>query len=357
VSELDAARRQVVEHGLMPQAITELNAVVTGLPLEALGPVKQLLKRFFSEQPWTAADDEALADAIGAGDGDVRHELEPGLTLHWSWPAGRFLLRVEHDDDLGELFDGPVVPEATPSPRSVRFATPPIHNGPSRVYDAADAAVDEPRVARLFREFDDVTNVLVGPQFVAVTLARPDRWETILAPMLRAVSEEFAGASAPDVPAQPGPSVATAHDEGEREPRRLDRAWAELTAGAGTPAHLQRVIAAAHDQEVARRQVAAALLVDAPIETAVGEWRRLLDDSSRVVRRTTVDAVAGVEREELRPLLEHALEDADPWTRWKALHGLASLGAGPSRVAVEARAADPDFRVRLEAARALATTR
>ena len=361
-SPLDAGRRQVVERGLMPQAISELNAVVTGLPLEALGPVKQLLKRFFSEQPWTAADDQALADAIGPGAGDVRHSLEPGLTLRWGWPEGRFVLRVERDerdddlDDLGELFDGPVVPEATPSPRSVRFATPPIHSGPSRVYASADAAADDPRVARLFREFADVTNVLVGPQFVAVTIARPDRWESILGPVLRAVTEEFADESAAEVPPEPASSVAIAAGASEREPRRLERAWAELSTDAGTPEHVERVIAAAHDDDVARRQVAAALLADVPTETAANEWRRLLDDPSRLVRRATVDAVAGVEREELRPLLEHALDDTDPWTRWKALHGIAALGAVPSRAAVEARAADPDFRVRLEAARALAVT-
>jgi HEAT repeat protein len=53
-------------------------------------------------------------------------------------------------------------------------------------------------------------------------------------------------------------------------------------------------------------------------------------------------------------LLEAALEDDDAWTRWKALRGIADIGAGSSRVTVEARAADPDFRVRLEAARLLA---
>ena len=38
--------------------------------------------------PWTPADDEALADAIGPGDGPaVRHELEPGLTLSRGRPS------------------------------------------------------------------------------------------------------------------------------------------------------------------------------------------------------------------------------------------------------------------------------
>jgi HEAT repeat protein len=71
------------------------------------------------------------------------------------------------------------------------------------------------------------------------------------------------------------------------------------------------------------------------------------------VRRSVVDAAAGAERDQLRPLLERALDDADAWIRWKALSGIAPLGVGASRAAVAARAEDPDFRVRLEAARLL----
>jgi HEAT repeat protein len=71
------------------------------------------------------------------------------------------------------------------------------------------------------------------------------------------------------------------------------------------------------------------------------------------VRRAVVDTAAGAERQELRPLLERALDDADAWIRWKALSGIAALGPDPSRAAVAAVAEDPDFRVRLEAARML----
>jgi HEAT repeat protein len=78
-------------------------------------------------------------------------------------------------------------------------------------------------------------------------------------------------------------------------------------------------------------------------------------DPSRVVRRAAVDAVVGARRPELRPLLEASLADADAWIRWKALRGLAELGAGPSGAAVEPLLEDPDFRVRLEAQAALRT--
>jgi hypothetical protein len=93
--EFDAGRAQIVEHGLTVQAVGQLTEVVSGLSLEALAPVKQLLKRFFSNEAWTEADDEALADAIGPGIGGGHYELEPGLELVWAWEEGRFRLRVD----------------------------------------------------------------------------------------------------------------------------------------------------------------------------------------------------------------------------------------------------------------------
>jgi len=93
--DLDAARARVAREGMTPDAVGELTGVVSGLSLEALGPVKQLLKRFFSDQPWTEADDGDLADAIGPGAEAGRAELRGGLVLSWSCEQGRFRLRVE----------------------------------------------------------------------------------------------------------------------------------------------------------------------------------------------------------------------------------------------------------------------
>jgi hypothetical protein len=262
--------------------------------------------------------------------------------------------------DLAETFDGVVVPEATPSPRTIRFATPPLHTGPSRVYDSGTASGDDdPRVARLFGAFDDVTNVLVGPDFVAVTIARPNRWSTLLGSMLRVVTEEFTGRGAQQASEPPPPLTRTvartdSQEQDARAPRRLEHAWSELgTLRADRPDQLERILAAANDAEPARRQVAAALLADAPPEAAIRAWEGLLGDASRAVRRNVVDALAGTGRQELRPLLEEALDDVDAWIRWKALRGIAELGPESSRAAVEARGADPDFRVRLEAAQVL----
>jgi hypothetical protein len=212
-------------------------------------------------------------------------------------------------------------------------------------------------VVRLFGDFDEVTNVLVGPDFVAVTIARPDRWEQLLEPILREVTREFAG-DAPLVrapsPVETGQARAVTSEDEIRAPRRLERAWADLGAlRADRPDDLERVLSACDDPEAARRQVAAALLADAPPAAAAGAWAGLFGDSSRAVRRSAVDAVAGAERQELRPLLERALGDRDAWIRWKALSGIGTLGAEPSRAAIATVAEDPDFRVRLEASRLL----
>jgi len=378
-AELDAARAQVVARGLTVDAFGQLTPLVTslGLSLEALGPVKQLQKRFFSDAPWTPADDEALADAIGPGDTPaVRQQLEPGLMLIWGWEDGRFRLRVVSDApaaprtgpdtadvELGALFDGVVVPEATPSPRTIRFATPPIHAGPGRAYAAATADAD-PRVARIFRAFDDVTDVLVGPDFVAVTISRPARWESLLGPVLRAVSAEFT--TDRDADASPAAAPATVSGRTRSDPapvrdrpeRRLERAWAELGhLRADRPEDLDRLLTATHDDDPTHRQVAAALLADAPLDAASPAWTRLLGDPTRMVRRSVVDVVVDAEHEATRPLLEQALDDTDAWVRWKALRGIAALGVGVSRRAVETRASDPDFRVRLEATRILSDDR
>jgi hypothetical protein len=357
---LDAARTQVVERGLTATAIATLTETVRGLPLDALAPVKQLLKRFFSDQPWTERDDDALAAIVGPGSGSQRLALDADLALVWGWESGPFVVRVIRDE-VGLAFDSDVVPEVTPSPRTIRFATPQLHTGASRFYNAAAEAGEDPRALRLFRDFDAVTNVLVGPDFVAVTIAHARDWDSMLAPVLRTIIDEFAG----EEPNGPAPSTAepqsaapvpreTASRVDNREPTRLARAWAELgSLRADRSDDLDRILTASRDRDAARRQVAAALLADAPADVAAAGWDDLFADANRSVRRSVIDAAGDARREALRPLLERALADPDAWTRWKAVHGIAALGVAPSRAVIEACASDPDFRVRLEAARAL----
>ncbi len=382
---LHAARRLVVERNLVRAAFDHLTDALRALPFEALGPTKTLLKRFFSSEPWGPADDDALAAAVGPGEGTWQRALDADLSLEYGWIDGRFGVRVSSgaaaaaptpasdgppgsglmsDDLLAASFDGPVVPEATPNPRTIRFQVGPIHDGPSRWYESPEHARDDPSAARLFGEFTEVTNVLVGPDFVAVGLRRPHEWERLLLPVLAVVTEEYASpdgghaTGAPRVMGGPagagaGAPALEATDGGGR-PSRLAQAWRELRSL--RPAHPDDLVAvreAAASDDAARRQVAANLLREADGEVAVVEWARLAGDPVRSVRRAAVDAMVDVGRQELRPLLERALADPDPWVRWKALRGLAQLGPTSSRDVIAARADDPDFRVRLEAAAAL----
>jgi hypothetical protein len=95
---LDAQRARVATLELTGAAVASLSPLVRTLPIEALTPVKQLLKQYFSDRPWGEADDDALAAIVGPApeaDAAGRVELAPGLVLVWDWPDGRFRLRVQ----------------------------------------------------------------------------------------------------------------------------------------------------------------------------------------------------------------------------------------------------------------------
>jgi hypothetical protein len=354
----DQVRREIADRGLTPEAVTHLTRDALGrVDLEQLAPLKQLLKRFFSDQPWSADDDDALAAIAGPGDGWWDYVLGDGSQLAFGWRDGRF--RLDVGPSLAATFDGAVVPEATPNPRTIRFVTGPVHTGASRWYDSA-ADVDDPRVARIFAAFDEVDNVLVGPEFVAVGVQRPDRWEQLLAPMLRLIETAFppdpGAADVPQPTAPLAPGMRTGAQTGAAGSGRtaFERAWKDLGGLDPTRAEdLDRIRAAAGSDDLHERQVAARLFERATPEAGATGWEQLLADPSRIVRRAVVDAMVDAERESLRPLLERALADADAWVRWKAVRGLVELGVGTSRPAVTALAEDPDFRVRLEAAGAL----
>lgn len=360
----------VAERNLAGAAFGHLTEAMLELPFEALGPVKTLLKRYLSAAPWAAEDDDALAAAVGPGEGWWERELDTDVRLAYGWDAGRFRVEVRSSvaapapaTALEASFDGPVVPEATPNPRTIRFGFGhPVHAGASRWYESATTAADDPPVARLFAEFDRVDNVLVGPDFVAVGLRRPDDWEALLSPILEVITEEFADPDqAPAVPvgSAGGPAWLAggsrpAAGGDDRRLTRLERAWRDLgSLRPADPPDLARVLAAASGDDAAHRQVAANLLREGDPQAALDAWSRLVTDPVRAVRRAAVDAMVDAGRDELRPLLEGALADVDAWVRWKALRGLVELGPAASRPAIAARADDPDFRVRLEAAAAL----
>ena len=377
--QLDAARRLAVERNLVRAAFEHLTMdAFLALPFEALGPTKALLKRFFSVDSWGQAEMEALADVVGPGEGTWERALDTDLRLHYGWSDGRFDVSLlwataaepelepaspAADDDIAATFDGPVVPEATPNPRTIRFRVGPVPPTRQRWYESRATVEGDPGVAQLVSEFDQVTTVLVGPDFVAVSLRRPADWERLLLPILSVIAREFSvdgngGGVFPEGSATGGPATAAggsgSHGSRHRRRGRLDDAWRELgTLRPGEPADLTAVLDAAEGDDPSRRQVATNLLREAAPAAAVTAWTRLVEDSARSVRRATVDAMVDVGREELRPLLERALSDTDGWVRWKALRGLVELGPAPSRHRIAALSEDPDFRVRLEVSAAL----
>ncbi|MGI8685327.1 MAG: HEAT repeat domain-containing protein [Acidimicrobiales bacterium] len=366
------ARHLAAERGLVARAVAALTTgALGGVAFESLAPTKALLKRFFSAQDWDDSAAETLAVTVGPGEGWWQERLDEDLVLEFGWIDGRFRLRVEgpgeagatgdvgEADALAATFEGDIVPEATPNPHTLAFRTGPISDVDSREYRSAEEA-DDARVARLFTAFPELASVLVARDFVALTVRHPDRWPGLLAAVLSLVAEEFAGAGDRAAGDPVGPGMAAVHRTSSAAGRtrpsetRLARAWDELGGlRAAEPAGLERLLAASAAPASVYRQVAAGLLGEGPPDVAGRAWARLVGDPSRTVRRAAVDAVVDAGQEELRPLLEGALADADAWVRWKALRGLAELGAAPSGPVIQPLTDDPDFRVRLEARSAL----
>ena len=181
--ELDRSVRATAEN-LTGAAVAVLTPVVCVLPLEALTPVKQLLKRFFSDEPWGMADDDELARVVGPGHGSGRHEPPgppPGLELgrrpvHRASSMPRRTARVPDGPDPRSPSMAWLFPKPRPAP-----APSGSRRGPS-AKDRAErstrtTSADDPRVAGLFAAFDEVTNVLVGPNFVAVTILHANGWQ------------------------------------------------------------------------------------------------------------------------------------------------------------------------------------
>ena len=101
---------------------------------------------------WVFPANRALANALviaGISAGSALTARFVGLLkVEFGWRDGRFRAWVRStattepapapatpDDPLAATFDGPVVPEATPNPRTIRFGFGhPVNDGPSRWY-------------------------------------------------------------------------------------------------------------------------------------------------------------------------------------------------------------------------------
>jgi len=354
--DLDSSRRAVAARDLVGQASDHLTTeIAMHLPFESLVAFKKLLKRFFSAAPWTDRDAAALSDLVTqhVTSGWWRHELAPDIEMTHGVTQGSYVLYVSGGQAETSIFDrafsGPVVPEATPHPRKVKFS---IGGDPSPGIwfrrDDPDAPTDE-RVAVVFSE-SDVTDVMVAGDFVTVGLAATSSWETRLEDILSIVAEQF-------------------HEDGSVTPP--ERTREELLHEAGQlavshrpeelhlldpddPGDAATLTAALADDDPRVRRIAVALLIESSdrnvaLATAVAGFA----DPSRTVRRTAIDATADVADPQARTFFERALSSEDAWIRWKAVRALGELGLATSRSLVMGLAEDDDFQVRLEVATVL----
>jgi hypothetical protein len=250
------------------------------------------------------------------------------------------------------VFSGPVVPEATPHPRKVKFATGGTP-APGRWFQRSDPeAPDDAGVARLLEE-PDITDVMVAGDFVTVGLERRSRWEDRLDSILELIIQLF--------------WTGQSHEAGERtrdellqEARGARGRSADLELHLLDPDHPEarrRLFGAMTSADARLRRIATAVLAESTDSTLRTEvLRRAVADDSRLVRRTAVDSAADLQDPTLRDLFEQTLSDEDSWIRWKAVRAIGDLGVAPSRDQVKPLETDPDFTVRFEVARVLRGT-
>jgi hypothetical protein len=355
--DLDASRSVIAARDLTPTASAYLTAdVAVLLPFESLGSFKTLLRRFFSNEPFTNEDASALSALVTPhlDEGWWEHDLGGGLSLSHGIREGSYVIWVSGSSSrapsvFDRVFDGPVVPEATPHPRKVKFVIGGTR-APGAWYRRNDAEItQDTRVDRLFGE-PDVTDVMVAGDFVTVGIGARASWETRLEPLLALVTELFA-----DTVAAAAPAERTRDELLEEAGRSVGERPEELhLLDPDRPEERQRLQAALAAEDPKLRRVAVAILLESGEEEIRAEAvRRGMEDGSRMVRRTTIDAAADTRLESFRRVFESALEDADPWIRWKAVRSLGELGLEDSESRVEPMVDDPDFQVRFEAVRVL----
>ena len=356
--DLDPTRATIADRELVPTASGYLTSdVAIALPYEDLAPFKSLLKRFFSPMPWTDEDADQLSALVvpHVPDGWWEHDLGGGIILAHGIRADRYELWVggistASGSIFDRAFDGPVVPEATPHPRKVKFTIGGVP-APGIWYRRTDEGpVADPRVKRLFAE-PDVTDVMVAGDFVTVGIGATSSWELRLEPLLALVTElywdEGATTTAPERTREELLDEA-GHLHLEARPEELH------LLDPDDPADRTRLTAALDAADARVRRVAIAVLVECDDPVVRSEAiNRGFSDESRLVRRTAVDAAADTEDPALRPLFEQAAHVDDPWIRWKAVRALGDIGLGTSRGMVESLETDPDFQVRFEVARVL----
>ncbi|MEE8331124.1 MAG: HEAT repeat domain-containing protein [Acidimicrobiia bacterium] len=351
------ARATVAARDLTAAAAAHLTEEVAMLlPFHDLVAFKKLLWKFFSAQPWGDKEAASLSSLVTPvlDEGWWEHRLADDLVLQHGIRAGSYIIDVtgpssEEDSLFDRVFDGPVVPEATPHPMKVKFNIG-GRASPGRWYRRGDDTQDR-RAAALLDE-PDVSDVMVAGDFVTVGLRRGSSWEKRLDAILAMVAELFYDPAA-------GPSVepARTRDELVGEGLRTTAPQELHLLDPDTTEHRLRLQQALRDPSAEVRRVALATLAQSQDESfAAAVLTGAYEDDHRIVRRMAIDGAADLGAEAVRSLLEAGLGDDDSWIRWKAIRGLREVGIGPSSDAVALLSDDDDFQVRFEAAAAARDT-
>ncbi len=352
-NEMDATRAAIQDLELIGEASQHLTSeIAMHLSFEELGPFKDLLKQFFSRAAWTPADEARLSALVTShiSEGMWEHDLGHGISLSHGVVDGMYLLRVEGgapgvDSVFDRVFSGPVIPEATPHPRKVKFQVG-GEPAPGIWHRRGEPVEDDDRVVSLFME-DDITDVMVAGDFVTIGLSSRSSWEERLDPLLAMVVELFWDGQ---VSQQPQRTRDELLEEAGRlsitevrpedlhlmDPDRAEhRALLVAALGAEDPRH--------------RRAAVATLALSGDADVAKAAVITGFREESRVVRRTALDAAADREDDMFRPLFEEAIFDSDPWIRWRAVRAISDIGIDPSEEQIILATADEDFQVRFEA--------
>ena len=361
-AERDLARAAV---GDLRQATMTIEHIVrSGLattPTPLVERARVMLRRYFSACPWRIDDESALAALAGRGLGWQTLTLDCGVNVSFGWrgtgfrviaeprivdgaPLNQPSLSGQQDPtplhpfiSLEASFDGPVAVESKLQPRVIGFLVGPTTHSATTGWARRNDVQMADSVRRIFHVNPNITGVHENHGCYEVELCEAELWYDTLAVVLTHVTHNLA---------RPRPPCSPTREETRTRKEFLAH---DLRSPRGRI--LVRQSVEARDPIVRELAVAAVAIAD-PF-SAPTVWKRAISDYARNVRRAAIREIVRHNHAEVRPLLERALQDVDGYTRFKAIHGIAAIGMGPSSRALDRVARDPDARVRVAAAATL----
>lgn len=361
-AERDAARAAVGDLRQATMAIEHIvRTALATTPTPLVERARVMLRRYFSAGPWRIEDESALAALAGRGLGWQTLALDCGVNVSFGWRGTGFRVIAQplvfdgvpmtrpsgagHKEQptlypfisLEASFDGPVAVESKLQPRVIGFLVGPTKHAATTGWARRDDLHMADSVRAIFRVSPDISGVHESHGCYEIELHDPALWHDTLAVVLTHMTHNLA---------RPRPGCSPPREETRTRKEFLAH---DLRSPRGRI--LVRQSVEARDPVVRELAVAAVAIADPFSAPAV--WKRAISDYARNVRRAAIREIVRHNHAEMRPLLERALHDVDGYTRFKAIHGIAAIGMGPSSRALDRVARDPDGRVRVTAAATL----